>query len=61
MSGMDPDMDGEEDDEVNKVLMEVAGVQLSGMTLVPASHPKVRQQEDIDVYQWMRENGILDS
>ena len=57
MSGMDPNLEEEEDDEINKVLMEVAGIQLNGMSLVPAGQPKVKQ-EDIDVEKWLRENGL---
>ena len=57
MSGMDPNLEEEEDDEINKVLMEVAGIQLNGMSLVPAGKPKVKQ-EDIDVEKWLRENGL---
>ena len=57
MSGMDPNLEEEEDDEINKVLMEVAGIQLNGMSLVPTGQPKVKQ-EDIDVEKWLRENGL---
>lgn len=37
-----PEMDQEADDEVNRVLMEVAGVKLDGMKLTPVAQPATR-------------------
>lgn len=34
-----PEVDQEADDEVNRVLMEVAGVKLEGMSLTPVASP----------------------
>ena len=43
-----PEMDQEADDEMNRVLMEVAGVKLDGMKLTPVAQPtpKVSQQQN---------------
>ena len=54
LTGLYPNLEEEEDEEVNKVLMEVAGIQLKGMSLVPAGQPKV-QQEEVDAEKWLRE------
>ena len=43
-----PEMDQEADDEMNRVLMEVAGVKLDGMKLTPVAPPtlKVSQRQN---------------
>ena len=43
-----PEMDQEADDEMNRVLMEVAGVKRDGMKLTPVAQPtpKVSQQQN---------------
>ena len=47
--------DGEVDDEVNRVLMEVAGVAIQGMSLVPTPEAKKQTQDDMDVEKLLAE------
>ena len=42
-----PEMDQEADDEMNRVLMEVAGVKLDGMKLTPVAQPAVHPRQSV--------------
>ena len=47
--------DGEVDDEVNRVLMEVAGVAIQGMNLVSVPNAKKQTQDEMDVEKLLAE------
>lgn len=49
------DVDEEVDEEVNRVLMEVAGVAIDGMKLVPVPEARIATQDEIDTEKLLAE------
>ena len=60
LDGMfDFDVDEEEvDEEVNKVLMEVAGVAIQGMNLVPVPEAQKKSQDELDAEKLLDELNL---